>query len=109
VHFAEVAVRQETETDDGDLSTAILILECCQDVLRGAKAAAAELEAEEYSDEAVDEDIVGSVLIWDPDWSDERKAAADAFWPDQSPQAVVDEIAKADEQMERKQEERPSC
>ena len=81
VHFAEVAVQQRSEAGDGDLGTARLIVECWQEVLQGAKAAAAELDIEEDPDEAMDEDIVGSVLMWDPDWSDEHKAMASASWP----------------------------
>lgn len=88
------------------MGTANSILECCQDIFEGAKATATELEAGEDSDKDMYGDIVGSVVMWDPDWSDERKAAAEAFWPNQPPRAVLDEIAKAEEQMERKQEER---
>ncbi|GAB7333201.1 hypothetical protein MBLNU13_g04857t1 [Cladosporium sp. NU13] len=58
VHFAEVTVQQETEADDGDLRTDNVVLECCQDVLREAKAAAAKLETEEDSDEYLEEDLV---------------------------------------------------
>lgn len=66
VHFAGVTAQQETKTYDGDLSTANLILECCQDTLEGAKAATTELEREEDLDEYLFEDLV---VLWGPDWS----------------------------------------
>jgi hypothetical protein len=87
VHFGEVAVQQETEAgDDGDLSTANLILESSQDVLKEAKAAATVIESEEDSDEDVDED---EEVVWDPDWSEERQAAASAAWSARTAQAVA--------------------
>jgi hypothetical protein len=98
VNYAKLgleALASDKDADHEGDEHAQLILKCCEECLEGAQAAAAkagsdqgpdsddemedseEPEVQEDGDEDDNDDGEG-VVVWDPDWDDERKAKADA-------------------------------